>query len=251
MEDNMFPEGLSEMKKWLSECQETHDELKNLCCDAEDNIKMDEKLENNIKKLFPIFNEIPDFYPYFVYQSGDAYETSGILDTNLRLLIEFGGRYKEAVELWFSNSFFSKYDLCRKGIGSGSWVIDYNVKDLLADIVAKQVQMLHEQLDAEANDFLEAQRNVEYDYIQMCLDNDPHYLGVRFVAYTGEWPTYCNGSVILEIEGERVVFNDFWSFGEQGHIPRDYDFGKYERYRNEIIRVVKENVSSLCCGGCE
>lgn len=102
----------------------------------------------------------------------------------------------------------------------------------------------------------------------------PH---VKFIFYDGKWPNLCRGTLILEIDGERVIFgyhhlgekfndNDmycpFWY--SRGGINPNYEGTysgeweidakelpeQYRKYAEEIDRVFNENVEWGCCGGC-
>lgn len=86
--------------------------------------------------------------------------------------------------------------------------------------------------------------------------------GVEFVSYDGRYPCRCYGTLVLRIDGEEVVlknalrsggsvwFDDDWNeHVEQGEwgveIPEEY-----QKYSDEIHRVVNDNVPDGCCGGC-
>lgn len=84
---------------------------------------------------------------------------------------------------------------------------------------------------------------------------------VEFVSYDGEYPNLCSGTLVLRINGEEVVLNsclisggcvwfEDWDEHVSGgpwsiELPEDL-----EEYRNEILKVVNENVRWGCCGGC-
>lgn len=85
---------------------------------------------------------------------------------------------------------------------------------------------------------------------------------IKFVSYSGEWPCLCMGTLVLEIDGvQRALSNCLISGGstwftddwdgiiEDGpwriDLPKDL-----EKYEKEILKVVNENVSWGCCGGC-
>ena len=87
---------------------------------------------------------------------------------------------------------------------------------------------------------------------------------VEFVSYNGKWPCLCNGTLIIKVDGKSYSFNDAMISG--GRICRDdswdmwsekgdweIDLGEHpelEPYKEEITRVVNENVEHGCCGGC-
>lgn len=101
---------------------------------------------------------------------------------------------------------------------------------------------------------------------------------VKFISYTGKYPTLCSGLLTLEIDGETVVFGydtqarllkqnmpmypPFWSSGgstdwhlnivrkgewkiQIGELP-----DKFRKYAKEIDTVFNANVPHGCCGGC-
>lgn len=246
---------LVENKKWLQSCQSSYDDLREVCCDVDDNLKVDEVLEEHIKALFPIFNEIPYYSVFFSYQNGDAFSFGGILDRELTLNIEFSKKYAEDVQSWFYHSIYNKYDIIVMSISNSNRCVIFKVMDIINDIGQEQIKDLHKQLAEESYSFLHTDSEDINRYIAECTDDDPYYLGVRFIEYTGKFPIYCDGDVILEIEGEKVVLSayDVWGgFGfDNNKILENCDLKWYERYRNEIIRVIKENVETICCGGCE
>lgn len=103
---------------------------------------------------------------------------------------------------------------------------------------------------------------------------------VKFVSYTGEYPTLCSGILTLEIDGEEHIFgsfypartkpegahNKFWMPGGGVHVIGDYDgfdvqYGawgidveklpeQFRKYAEEIDEVFNANVERACCGGC-
>jgi len=90
---------------------------------------------------------------------------------------------------------------------------------------------------------------------------------LKFVSYTGEWPTLCMGTLILSLDGEDITFppfclesgGDVW-FGKDwsGHITKGpwciVKFPEALQYdkalQQEAVRLVNENVDWGCCGGC-
>lgn len=97
---------------------------------------------------------------------------------------------------------------------------------------------------------------------------------VKFVSYTGKWPSLCNGVLTLEIDGEEITFGygfhskdkpkyyPFWSSG--GGINLNYEGTwkgewridaneipeQFRKYATEIDEVFNNNVPWGCCGGC-
>lgn len=85
---------------------------------------------------------------------------------------------------------------------------------------------------------------------------------VKFISYTGKWPSLCYGDLTLEINGKRVKFqasDRFWRpNGDEYDIletgPWAIDVGKipeqYRKYAAEIDEIFNNNVEKGHCGGC-
>lgn len=87
---------------------------------------------------------------------------------------------------------------------------------------------------------------------------------VEFVSYNGKFPNLCRGTLIIKVNGkEAVLKNCLYSGGRCGfgqkrneHIETgDWRLctclpDDLEQYRDEILKVVNENVPHGCCGGC-
>ena len=89
---------------------------------------------------------------------------------------------------------------------------------------------------------------------------------VEFVSYDGKWPCLCSGTLIIKVDGKTYSFNhamisggcimggpstdwDMWS--EEGDWKIDLEeHPELEQYKEEIEKVVNENVEHGCCGGC-
>lgn len=89
---------------------------------------------------------------------------------------------------------------------------------------------------------------------------------VEFISYDGKWPNLCRGTLIIKVNGKTYTFEDAMISG--GHIyggaHTDWDMWaeqddweinleehpELEQYKEEITRVVNENVPQGCCGGC-
>ena len=87
---------------------------------------------------------------------------------------------------------------------------------------------------------------------------------VKFISYDGKWPCLCMGTLTLNVDGKTYVLNHAmisggsvwhdsdWNFTtEHGDWKVDLnEFPELEKYKDEIERVVNENVECGCCGGC-
>jgi len=88
---------------------------------------------------------------------------------------------------------------------------------------------------------------------------------IIFVSYDGAWPNLCSGTLILFVLGKEVVFPDHClesgggvSFDEDWNEEvwsgewsiRDWPEDFPESLKAEAIRIVNENISHGCCGGC-
>jgi len=87
---------------------------------------------------------------------------------------------------------------------------------------------------------------------------------VEFVSYDGKWPCLCMGTLTIKVDGKTYRLNHAmesggcvwhdsdWNF-EVEHGDWEVNLGEYpelEPYKEEITRVVNENVEQVCCGGC-
>lgn len=87
---------------------------------------------------------------------------------------------------------------------------------------------------------------------------------VEFVSYDGKWPCLCHGTLIIKVDGKtysfrnamisggRIGHDDSWDmWAEEGDWEIDLEeHQELEPYKEEITRVVNENVKHGCCGGC-
>ena len=89
---------------------------------------------------------------------------------------------------------------------------------------------------------------------------------IEFVSYDGKWPCLCFGTLIIKVDGKTYSFNDamisggyicggpdtdwdMWS--EEGDWKIDLrEHPELEPYKEEIEKVVNDNVEHGCCGGC-
>ena len=99
----------------------------------------------------------------------------------------------------------------------------------------------------------------------------PH---VKFISYTGKYPTLCSGILKLEIDGKEVQFGyeyrehsgklypPFWESGgstdwHSGRVTSgEWEIDvrelpdEYKQYADEIDYAFNKNVPHGCCGGC-
>lgn len=86
---------------------------------------------------------------------------------------------------------------------------------------------------------------------------------VEFVSYDGDFPNLCSGTLVLRIDGEKVMFPKYCmcsggSVRFDEHWNGCVDNGdwsvvvpnQYTDIKDEIERCVNENVKHGCCGGC-
>lgn len=97
---------------------------------------------------------------------------------------------------------------------------------------------------------------------------------VKFISYSGAYPTLCFGTLTLEIDGRVVTFGihkdcdyyKFWSSGgrcgfrngyTESYVETDeWEFeddefpDEFLKYYDEIKELFNENVEYGCCGGC-
>lgn len=86
---------------------------------------------------------------------------------------------------------------------------------------------------------------------------------VKFVSYDGKYPNLCSGTLILNIDGEDIIFpnyclrsggsagftSDWKEVVTQGEWSVDVP-EQYKHLSQEIENVVNLNVPYGCCGGC-
>ena len=108
---------------------------------------------------------------------------------------------------------------------------------------------------------------------------------IKFISYSGKYPNLCSGTLVVEIDGKKVIFGwtepDNWMNEEKADYPRfwcsgggvsfDEDWMEYvDSYCDwemsspsekdyppeiwkllpDILKVMNENVDGGCCGGC-
>ena len=87
---------------------------------------------------------------------------------------------------------------------------------------------------------------------------------VEFVSYDGKYPCLCMGTLIIRINNKTYSLEDVMISGGSICSNEDWDmwatqddwkldlreYPELEPYKEEITRVVNENVIQGCCGGC-
>lgn len=86
---------------------------------------------------------------------------------------------------------------------------------------------------------------------------------IKFVSYDGEYPNLCCGTLVMEIDGQEVVFPEY-CLCSGGSVWFDDDYDEHvtkgpwtvrvpaglEHLKEEIEDCVNENIPWGCCGGC-
>ena len=87
---------------------------------------------------------------------------------------------------------------------------------------------------------------------------------VKFISYDGKYPCLCMGTLCIEVNGKQYFFEqamrsggcimhnkdwDMWAEKGDWEIKL-FEHPELEPYKEEITRVVNENVPQGCCGGC-
>ena len=87
---------------------------------------------------------------------------------------------------------------------------------------------------------------------------------VEFVSYDGEYPCLCFGTLTIKVDGITYRFknalisgggifenDEFDMWAEEGEWEIDLkEHPELEPYKEEITRIINENVEHGCCGGC-
>lgn len=85
---------------------------------------------------------------------------------------------------------------------------------------------------------------------------------IKFISYSGSFPNLCSGELVIEVDGKRYSITDCISGGSvwfDESMEEHVDSGEWtigslpenlEPYRNEITKVMNDNVPYGCCGGC-
>lgn len=85
---------------------------------------------------------------------------------------------------------------------------------------------------------------------------------VEFISYSGRYPNLCRGTLILRINGKIVKWKNCLESGGYVWFSEDWEdhieYGpwsvnvpsEYLLYKEEIEKMVNENIPEGCCGGC-
>lgn len=87
---------------------------------------------------------------------------------------------------------------------------------------------------------------------------------VEFISYNGKWPCLCMGTLTIKVDGKTywlkhamvsgggICRNEEWDmWTEEGDWEVNLDeYPELVPYKEEITRIVNENVEHGCCGGC-
>ena len=88
---------------------------------------------------------------------------------------------------------------------------------------------------------------------------------LKFVSYGGVYPTLCRGKLIMELNGEKIIFPDnCLSSGGSVSFTDDWEeiiesgawgISSYpenfpDELQNEAEELVNDNIDFGCCGGC-
>ena len=110
------------------------------------------------------------------------------------------------------------------------------------------------------------------NHYHICQDKKPD---IKFISYSGEYPSLCFGTLVVGIDGERISFGDygasdypaFWTPAGTAYIDDDGEAhvekgrwrlsrdtnlfpAKMRPWLDELLKVFNENVPQGCCGGC-
>ena len=79
-------------------------------------------------------------------------------------------------------------------------------------------------------------------------------MSVKFISYTGCFPTLCKGSLKIEVDGTILEVEDCLIMAASIGAWK-VDFSLFpplsEQVKDEITALVNKNVAPVCCGGCD
>jgi hypothetical protein len=88
---------------------------------------------------------------------------------------------------------------------------------------------------------------------------------LKFVSYNGAYPNLCRGKLIMELDGNKIIFPEYClSSGGSVSFTDDWEEivtkGEWsidsfpenfpEELKQEAENLVNENINFGCCGGC-
>ena len=88
---------------------------------------------------------------------------------------------------------------------------------------------------------------------------------IKFISYSGRYPSLCMGTLLIEIDGKEYSISDalcsggsvWFDNGWEEHVEHGpWSFDSYsfpeelEQFRDEITDLVNESIPHGCCGGC-
>lgn len=234
---------VADVRKALKKCCDAYNDL----ITASNNIDLHEIT----KTIFPPLKCA--YSSELSFQFGDPMIFGGISEKELTLCVEFPRKKREEVLDWFADSNYEDYTLSE--INFSTWMLEIPVNHILEVLTQNEIIALRKECEDIAKPFLEYRESeVLAEYEEKCLKDDPYYIGVHFVSYDGDYPTYCMGNVILEIEGVAYSFylpNITKGFGYTREIDENKLPPNLKRYYHEIQRVIDNKLHWGCCGGCE
>lgn len=241
---------------WLQECNSAYQSLLFMC---ESNSVIDDdfndfrnNLSNFVSKIFDIFQNMNSVRAEFLFH--DKGQVGEIYNKKLYLCVYFPKKNFQKVKQWFDKTSYQEWSILSSN-KIGESVFKIPVLSIIDKLQQDEIRELRMDCEEKAKPFLEGRENeILSDYEEKCLTEDEYYLGVRFISYDGEYPNYCKGNLVLEIEGVQYCFRlfDLLSDGRyyiQGIKPEVFP-ENIRRYYHEIIRVMKNNLAYTCCGGC-
>ena len=238
-------------RQWLEQCVEAYKYLFS-CCEASSKKDDFSEFRNDLDKfvctIFDIFKE-KTIFSEFRYDKQVRYDKKELL-----LIIQYPRSQRHDVSAWFKEHKYKIKDNFESDFATYTVVL--SVEDIIDTMIQTEIKKLREECEEIAAPYFDNEENkLLSEYEDMCLEEDPYYLGVRFISYSGEYPNYCSGNLILVIEGIQHQFylpdllKEPFSYDIRT-IPIENFPPELHRYYYEIIRVMKKNLRFTCCGGC-
>lgn len=87
---------------------------------------------------------------------------------------------------------------------------------------------------------------------------------IKFISYDGEFPCLCGGRLILEVDGNKIIFKEdslesmgchYFEGDEFVTKKAPWKIIKFpmnfpEELKEYALEIVNENIKHGCCGGC-